>query len=96
MGVITFVLTDNCSLGYNNLIGSLCTKEVDVPLRFYKLLCIATGKDDENNVVWNKGNSVRDKSFLKKLNDCLSKDEIEQIRQKQAIDWEEDSKKREK
>ena len=82
MGVITFVLTDNCSLGYNNLIGALCTKEVDVPLRFYKLLCIATGKDDENNVVWNKGNSVRDKSFLKKLNDCLSKDEIEQIRTK--------------
>lgn len=82
IGVITFVLTDNCSLGYNILLEKLCKKEVDVPLRFYKLLCLATGKDDENYIVWNKGNSIRDRSFLKKLNGCLSKEEIGQIKLK--------------
>ena len=60
IGVITFVITDQASLGFNSLIKLLCDKSTKVPLRGYKLLCILTGKDDEDNIVFNKGNNIRD------------------------------------
>ena len=60
IGVITFVITDQASLGFNSLIKLLCDKATKVPLRGYKLLCILTGIDDEDKIVFNKGNHIRD------------------------------------
>ena len=58
-GNLIYTIDDISSRGFIELKAKLIDKNANVPLRGFKLICIATGHDDKGNVVWNKGNVLR-------------------------------------
>ena len=65
IGVVQHKIADNSCLGYSDLRNKLCDFSVDVPLRDKKIYIIILGKDFEDNIVFNKGNALRDlKEFI--------------------------------
>ena len=79
VGNLNYMFFDESSKGFVELKSKLIDKNVDVPLRGYKLMCIITGQDDKNNIVWNKGNVLRDIEEFNPARELISEEEWKTI-----------------
>ena len=60
-GYLTHIIKDESTKGYNDLKNILLDEKVEVPLRFEKIRAILSAIDEKGEVLWNKGNAVRNK-----------------------------------
>ena len=60
-GYLTHIIKDESTKGYNDLKNILLDEKVEVPLRFEKIKAILSAIDEKGEVLWNKGNAVRNK-----------------------------------
>ena len=60
-GYLTHIIKDESTKGYNALKNILLDEKVEVPLRFEKIRAILSAIDEKGEVLWNKGNAVRNK-----------------------------------
>ena len=60
-GYLTHIIKDESTKGYNDLKNILLDEKVEVPLRFEKIRNIISATDEKGNILWNKGNAVRNK-----------------------------------
>ena len=60
-GYLTHIIKDESTKGYNELKNILLNEKEEVPLRFEKIRNILSGTDEKGEVLWNKGNAVRNK-----------------------------------
>ncbi len=60
-GYLTHIIKDESTKGYNDLKKILLDDKVEVPLRFEKIRNIISATDEKGEVLWNKGNAVRNK-----------------------------------
>ena len=71
-GYLTFVIYNESIKGYYNLKNKLIDEKINVPLRYEKLKAIILGRDEKGEIIWNKGNIIRNyredyKQILEKL-----------------------------
>ena len=60
-GYLTHIIKDESTKGYNDLKNILLDEKKEVALRFEKIRGILSGIDEKGEVLWNKGNAVRNK-----------------------------------
>jgi hypothetical protein len=60
-GYLTHIIKDESTKGYNDLKNILLDDKQEVVLRFEKIKIILSGIDEKGDIVWNKGNAVRNK-----------------------------------
>ena len=60
-GYLTHVIKDESTKGYNDLKNILLDDKKEVPLRFEKIKGILSAVDEKGELLWNKGNAVRNK-----------------------------------
>ena len=60
-GYLTHIIKDESTKGYNELKNILLDDKKEVPLRFEKIRGIISGIDEKGEILWNKGNAVRNK-----------------------------------
>ena len=60
-GYLTHIIKDESTKGYNELKNILLDEKVEVPLRFEKIRNIISATDEKGEILWNKGNAVRNK-----------------------------------
>ena len=60
-GYLTHIIKDESTKGYNDLKNILLDEKAEVPLRFEKIRNIISATDEKGEVLWNKGNAVRNK-----------------------------------
>ena len=60
-GYLTHIIKDESTKGYNDLKNILLDEKKEVPLRFEKIRGILSGLDEKGEILWNKGNAVRNK-----------------------------------
>ena len=60
-GYLTHIIKDESTKGYNDLKNILLDEKKEVPLRFEKIRGILSGIDEKGEILWNKGNAVRNK-----------------------------------
>ena len=58
-GTMSYKMIDHTSEGYMDLINILSDKSKDIPLKKLKILILISGKDKEQNIIWNKSNILR-------------------------------------
>ena len=75
--VLTIINPD--SIGYNELMNSLLDENIkDIPLRQEKLFILFTGKEN-SDVVWNKGNILKDFDKIKKAKLFFSEELVKKL-----------------
>ena len=82
-GYLTHIIKDESTKGYNDLKNILLDEKKEVPLRFEKIRGILCAVDEKGELLWNKGNAVRNKrihyqKFIEKIKPDLWK-EINEI-----------------
>ena len=60
-GYLTHIIKDESTKGYNDLKNILLDEKTEVPLRFEKIRNIISATDEKGEILWNKGNAVRNK-----------------------------------
>ena len=60
-GYLTHIIKDESTKGYNDLKNILLDEKIEVPLRFEKIRNIISATDEKGEILWNKGNAVRNK-----------------------------------
>ena len=60
-GYLTHIIKDESTKGYNDLKNILLDEKKEVPLRFEKIRGIISAVDEKGELLWNKGNAVRNK-----------------------------------
>ena len=60
-GYLTHIIKDESTKGYNDLKNVLLDEKAEVPLRFEKIRNIISATDEKGEILWNKGNAVRNK-----------------------------------
>ena len=60
-GYLTHIIKDESTKGYNDLKSILLDDKKEVPLRFEKIRGILSAVDEKGELLWNKGNAVRNK-----------------------------------
>ena len=60
-GYLTHIIKNESTKGYNELKNILLDDKKEVPLRFEKIRGIISGIDEKGEILWNKGNAVRNK-----------------------------------
>ena len=60
-GYLTHIIKDESTKGYNDLKNILLDEKKEVPLRFEKIRGILSAVDEKGQLLWNKGNAVRNK-----------------------------------
>ena len=60
-GYLTHIIKDESTKGYNELKLILLDEKVEVPLRFEKLKNLISATDEKGEILWNKGNAIRNK-----------------------------------
>ena len=82
-GSLTYKLEDPSTKGFLELKNGLLDKTKNVPERLGKIIMFIMGTDEKDEVVWNKGNTVREKvADFKKIVDELDKDAWEKMTEK--------------
>jgi len=62
-GYLTHIIKDESTKGYNDLKNILLDEKKEVPLRYEKIKGILSAVDEKGDIIWNKGNAVRNKRF---------------------------------
>ena len=60
-GYLTHIIKDESTKGYNDLKNILLDDKEEVPLRFEKIRGILSAVDEKGELLWNKGNALRNK-----------------------------------
>ena len=60
-GYLTHIIKDESTKGYNDLKKILLDEKAEVPLRLEKIRNIISATDEKGEILWNKGNAVRNK-----------------------------------
>ena len=60
-GYLTHIIKDESTKGYNDLKNILLDEKEEVPLRFEKIRNLISATDEKGEVLWNKGNAIRNK-----------------------------------
>jgi len=58
-GEKSYKMIDHASEGFMDLLNELANESKDIPLRKLKILILITGKDKEQNEIWNKNKKTR-------------------------------------
>ena len=58
-GEKSYKMIDHASDGFMDLLNELANESKDIPLRKLKILILITGKDKEQNEIWNKNKKTR-------------------------------------
>ena len=82
-GYLTHIIKDESTKGYSDLKNILLDEKTEVPLRFKKIRNLISATDEKGEILWNKGNAIRNKrnhyqNFIEKLKPELWK-EISEI-----------------
>jgi len=59
IGVKEYKMVDHSSLGFDDIIKNISIKENEVPFRKEKVKILFTGKDENENQIWNEGNKFK-------------------------------------
>ena len=78
-GYLTHIIKDESTKGYNDLKNILLDEKIEVPLRFEKIKLILSAVDEKGQILWNKGNALRNKrihyqKFIEKFKPDLWKE----------------------
>ena len=60
-GYLTHIIKDESTKGYNDLKNILLDEKTEVPLRFEKIRNLLSATDEKGEILWNKGNAIRNK-----------------------------------
>ena len=59
IGIKEYKMVDHSSLGFDDIIKNISIKENEVPFRKEKIKILFTGKDENENQIWNEGNKFK-------------------------------------
>ena len=79
-GKVELTIVNPNSIGYNELINSLLdANNQNIPKRNEKLFILLTGRNVELEIVWNKGNIIREVNKIKRAKNIFTQDLIEKF-----------------
>ena len=84
-GYLTHIIQDESTKGYIELKNGILDESKEIPLRIEKIELLIAANDENNNVIWNKGNPLRAKlidykKLVEKLNPGKWKEILNKIK----------------